>query len=309
MVDRTPSLSPDPPTGEPQTFRQLSALLHERRETLSKAHRKIADRVLSDPEATAFMTISELAAAAGVNEATVVRFATSLGLSGYPGLLRLCREHLKEQAHLVERLDRLEGLAADERGPLEMGLAFDEANLRRTFTRIEQGQWEQAVSALATAPRVHIIGLRVCFTVAYLLGYLLELIRSDVNIMDNSAGRLPEDLRRIREGDCVVAISMHRYSADTIAAFRYAREQGATMISLTDNSGSPLAHGATATFLADTSGASIPRSVTAFVSLVQALVSAAAAELNTNARTALLLEEELLERLGVYVRTESPAND
>jgi DNA-binding MurR/RpiR family transcriptional regulator len=145
--------------------------------------------------------------------------------------------------------------------------------------------------------------------VAYLLGYLLEMVRDDVHIVDNAAGRLPKDLRRIRKGDCVVAISLHRYTADTIAAFNYAREQGATTIALTDNSASPLAHGATATFLVDTSGASIPRSVTALISLAQVLVSAAAGELNTSARSALVLEEELLERLSVYVRRDDEAKD
>jgi DNA-binding MurR/RpiR family transcriptional regulator len=301
-------MASDRPKGnEPQTFSELSAVLHERRETLSNANRKIADRVLTDPEATAFMTISELAAAAGVNEATIVRFAASLGLNGYPGLLRLCREHLKEQVQLLERLDSLESFAAEDRDPLERALAFDEANLRRTFSRIEPEQWEQAVTALATAPSVHVIGFRVCFSVAYLLGYLLEMVRDDVHIVDNAAGRLPKDLRRIRKGDCVVAISLHRYTADTIAAFNYAREQGATTIALTDNSASPLAHGATATFLVDTSGASIPRSVTALISLAQVLVSAAAGELNTSARSALVLEEELLERLSVYVRRDEEA--
>jgi DNA-binding MurR/RpiR family transcriptional regulator len=298
-----------PKNNAPQTFSQLSAILHERRETLSKANRKIADRVLTDPEATAFMTISELAAAAGVNEATVVRFAASLGLNGYPGLLRLCREHLKEQVQLLERLDSLESFAAEERDPLERALAFEEANLRRSFSRIEPAQWEQAVTALATAPRVHVIGFRVCFSVAYLLGYLLEMVRDDVHILDNAAGRLPKDLRRIRKGDCVVAISLHRYTADTIAAFNYAREQGATTIALTDNSASPLAHGATATFLVDASGESIPRSVTALISLAQVLVSSAAAELNTSARSALVLEEKLLERLSVYVRRDEEAKD
>jgi DNA-binding MurR/RpiR family transcriptional regulator len=303
-------MASDRPKGnEPQTFSELSAVLHERRETLSNANRKIADRVLTDPEATAFMTISELAAAAGVNEATIVRFAASLGLNGYPGLLRLCREHLKEQVQLLERLDSLESFAAEDRDPLERALAFDEANLRRTFSRIEPEQWEQAVTALATAPRVHVIGFRVCFSVAYLLGYLLEMVRDDVHIVDNAAGRLPKDLRRIRKGDCVVAISLHRYTADTIAAFNYAREQGATTIALTDNSASPLAHGANATFLVDTSGASIPRSVTALISLAQVLVSAAAGELNTSARSALVLEEELLERLSVYVRRDEEAKD
>ncbi|MGW0710720.1 MurR/RpiR family transcriptional regulator [Streptomyces sp. NPDC002643] len=73
-----------PPRPSPQTYDELLSVLHRRGDSLTRAQRLLADRVMADPEGVAFMTVSELAAAVGVNEATVVRFATSLGLDGYP---------------------------------------------------------------------------------------------------------------------------------------------------------------------------------------------------------------------------------
>ena len=67
---------------EPQSFVQLSALLHERRDDLSKAQRKVAEAVLTDPEATAFMR-SERQVVLHQHphrlEAAPVDFARSLG--------------------------------------------------------------------------------------------------------------------------------------------------------------------------------------------------------------------------------------
>ncbi|ONK12668.1 MurR/RpiR family transcriptional regulator [Streptomyces sp. MP131-18] len=289
------------PKPSPTTFDELLALLHERRATLTRSQRMLAERVMADPEGVAFMTVSELASAVGVNEATVVRFASGLGLDGYPGLTRLCRERLREQAQLLRRYSTLEQLGSDGEGNLLDGaVALDRANIARTFGRIDQETFQAAVRVLAGAPRVHVLGLRKCHAPAYLLGYLLGLMREDVATLTAGTGTLTDELRRVREGDCFVAISIHRYAADTVRAAAWARERGARCVALTDNPASPLAASAEHVFYVDASGPSVLRSLTAFTSLVQALAAEVARVRGRDVRSALLAEEELLERFTVY---------
>ena len=290
----------------PRTFDELIGALQQTFASLTPSQKLLAERVMSDPEGTAFMTISEMAAAVGVNEATVVRFATSLGLSGYPGLTRLCQQRLREQAQLLHRFANLEQLGDGNRDPLELALEFDRANLMRTFARIDRSSWAAAVHALATAARVQVMGLRKCHSVAFLLGYLLRLVRDDVEVPTPAAGTLTDDLRRLRRGDCFVGISIHRYSADTVKAFRWAQRVGATTIALTDNPSSPLALNATHTFYVDTAGVAVLRSVTAFTALAQALATAVATERGTDVRSGLRVEEDLLEFYGVYAADDMP---
>lgn len=285
------------PAAGPQSFDELSAEIRSRSGSLSPLHEKIAARVLSDPEAVAFMTISELASAVGVNEATVVRFATALGLKGYPGLTRLCRDRLQEQAQLLRRFDNL---AATGASLLDQTVALDQANIARTFANIDEATWESAVAQLAKAPRVHVMGLRKCHSPAYLLGYLLRMLREDVETVQASVGSLTDDLRRVRQGDCFVAMSIHRYSADTVRAAQWARQSGAHVIAFTDNAGSPLAASAHNTFFIDASSASVLRSMTAFTSLAQAMAAGVAQLLGHRVRDSLLEEEKLLRGFGVY---------
>ncbi|AII04167.1 MULTISPECIES: MurR/RpiR family transcriptional regulator [Rhodococcus] len=292
-------------TTGPQSFDELLVEIRARSGSLSPSHRKIAERVMSDPEAVAFMTISELAAAVGVNEATVVRFATGLGLKGYPGLTRLCRERLQEQAQLLRRFDNLEHVASEGAGLLEQTVALDQANIARTFARIEEATWKSAVEHLAQAPRVHVMGLRKCHAPAYLLGYLLRMLREDVETVTASVGSLTDDLRRIREGDSFVAMSIHRYSADTIRAAEWARQSGAHVIAFTDNASSPLAGPAHDTFYIDASSASVLRSMTAFTSLAQAMSGGVAHLLGHQVRETLLEEEKLLSSFRVYATERS----
>jgi DNA-binding MurR/RpiR family transcriptional regulator len=290
----------------PQTFDELSALLRQRRTTLTRSQRLLADRVLADPEGVAFMTVSDLAAAVGVNEATVVRFATSVGLEGYPGLTRLCRERLREQAQLLRRYTTLEQLGGDSGDLLERSAALDRANIARTFARIDPAVWAATTDALAGAPRVHVMGLRKCHAPAYLLSYLLGLLREEVTCVRAGAGTLTDELRRVREGDCFVALSIHRYAADTVRAAAWARSRGARCVALTDNAASPLAASAEQVFYVDGAGPSVLRSMTAFTSLAQALAADVAQRLGHRARSTLLREERLLEEFAVYDAEHPP---
>ncbi|MGH3584905.1 MAG: MurR/RpiR family transcriptional regulator [Pseudonocardia sp.] len=287
-------------TASPTTFAALVELLHDRLGSLTPAHRKLAERVLADPEGVAFMTAAELAATVGVTEPTVVRFASALGLDGYPGLVRLCRERLREQAQMLRRYDNLEQLTAEGGDLLGHTVALDHANITRTFARIDPATWDAAVAALASAPRVHVMGLRKCHAPAYLLTYLLGMLREDVELVTGAAGSLTDELRRVREGDCFVAISIHRYVMDTVRAAEWARSRGARCIALTDNAASPLSRAAEQAFLLEASGASVLRSMTAFISLVQALAAGVAQARGHEARNSLLQEEELLGDFGVY---------
>lgn len=284
-------------TVAPESFEELLSLLQEHFDSLSPSHKRLAERVMIDPEAIAFMTVSDVGRTVGVNEATVVRFARAMGLRGFPALVELCRQQLRKQAQLLRRFENLEQLDNDSRAN---AVALDQANITRTFARIVEADWDRAVSCLADAPRVHVMGLRKTHAPAYLLGYLLGMLREDVALITGGVGGLADELRRVRPGDCFVAISIHRYVMDTVRGAQWARERGAHVIALTDNPSSPLVSSAHEAFYLDVSSASVLRSMTAFTSVVQALSADVAQRQGHSAREHLLAEEALLSGLDVY---------
>jgi DNA-binding MurR/RpiR family transcriptional regulator len=289
----------------PTRYKSLEGLLRERFDELTPQQQRIAQRLLSDPEGCAFQTVTQLADSVGVDASTVVRFATSLGLGGYPDLARLCQERLREQAQLVERFGTLSYLdAVDGSGLLAQTAAYDQANIARTFANVDEEEWRRACRTLAKARIVQVIGLRKSFAPASLLVYLLGLVRDEVDQLGAGQSQLPDALRRLRSEDVLVAISIHRYVRAPVQALAFARRREATTIALTDNPASPLVPHADLVFYVDVAGVSILRSMTAMVSLVQALVGGAAPELGADPRAPLLLEEELLSEFDVY--TDGP---
>jgi DNA-binding MurR/RpiR family transcriptional regulator len=295
---------PDAEPDGPSDYDSLVAVLESGYEALTPSGKKLASRLLTDPEGCAFLTTTDFAQLVDVNESTVVRFAKSLGLSGYPALVQICRARLRGTTQMVDRFQRLEHTASSVENMLESATRQDIENITRTFAMVDSNDWKRAVDTIARSECVYIIGLRKCYTVAYLLSFLLRLLREDVYLLDPRQGMLPEDLRRLGAGSAVVAISIHRYSRDTVRVFEYARTVGATTIALTDNYASPLARLADVTFPVDLASFSVLRSLTAMVSLTQALVADVAAELGKSGRSALLREEEILLQLDTYIEAD-----
>lgn len=283
---------------KPKTYDELRTALQGRMDTLAAGQQRIARLLLTDPGGTAFRSISETARLAEVHQSSVVRFATIFGLKGYPALVALCRQHLANEAQLVTRFGR-----AQERSGTQMLNAVvdhEQQNILRTFTRITPEQWARTVELLAESRQVHVMGLRKCLPIAQLMAYLLRLVRPGVHLITPTAGSLVDELRDLHKGEVFVAISIHRYTADTVKAFHEAKKRGLKTVALTDTAASPLAAIADVTFLVDCEGVTILRSVSAFVSLVQALATGVAVHNGTRSRDELLNDEQLLSEFKVY---------
>lgn len=278
-----------------RSYPELATSLRQRLSDLAPGQRRIANLLLSDPEGTAFRSISETARIAEVHESSLVRFATSLGLPGYPALVELCRKQLAEQALLVRRFDH-----AAETDVLASVVEHDQRNVARTLSRIDEDSWNRVVELLAEAPSVHVMGLRKCFTIAYLLSYLLHLTRPRVRQLGTTPGLLVDDLRDLAPEDVFVAVSIHRYTADTVRALAHAKQRGLRTIALTDNAASPLAEHADVTLFVETGSETILRSITAFTSLVQALATGVALRMGASTRDELFLDEQLLDDFEVF---------
>ncbi|TVT53617.1 MurR/RpiR family transcriptional regulator [Amycolatopsis rhizosphaerae] len=250
----------------PGSYQELTELLRSRLPKLAGGQLRIAHLVLADPEGTAFRGIAEAARLAEVHESSISRLAGSLGLSGYPAIMELCRAWLAEQAQLARRAD-----SAGQQPPggvLSATLEQEQGNLARTFGRLDRAAWLRAVALLAGAPGVAVLGLRDSAAVAVLFAQRLGRVRHGVRRLGQS---LVDELPELSEQEVLVAVSVRRYAADTVRAAEYAKERGNPVVALTDNAASPLADQADAALYAETAGVGGYRSLTALCALAQAL--------------------------------------
>jgi len=253
-----------------QDLRTIIQRLNLRGQPLSKGHRRIADYIAEHYEKAVFMTAAALGNACGVSESTVVRFAAAMGYEGYPELRETLASLVRQQLTSEQRFAIASTI--QERDVLATVLHNDEQNIRKTVEDLSQLDFDDVVGRLLAARRIYVMGLRSAAPLAQFMYHYLHQILDDVVLVHNTTGDVFEEIARIGERDVLVGISFPRYSARTLECMRFAKQNGAQVVGLTDGEMSPLHDEADVCLCASTDMASFVDSLAAPLSVINALV-------------------------------------
>ena len=213
---------------------------------LSKSHKMIADYILASYDKAAYMTAARIASETGVSEATVVRFTTEIGFSGYPVFQQTLKEELKSKLTSVQRLDYTERFADDQQAVQEV-MKADIDNVKETLANIDPEAFDEAVRTILGANKIYIMGIRASATLSEFMHFYMTVLFDDViQVRSNCTNELFEQVMPITENDVLIGISFPRYSQRT-SPLRRRRK-------------SPRTSCASATGWRGTSAASAPRS-------------------------------------------------
>ena len=179
----------------PQSYDDLRGLISARHEALSKRLRQIAEFALANPNDMALETVAEIAERADVQPSSLVRFAKALGYDGFSALQRVYRTRLTDlQPSYEDRIDTLQRHGADSTAPIG---GPGDVRGPRPFMRIEHmravtrpEKLDRAISLLAGAEEIRIVGQRRAFPVAADLAYALSQLDRRVTLMDSVGGML-----------------------------------------------------------------------------------------------------------------------
>ncbi len=230
----------------PRTYDELRAEISAEHGSLSKRLRQIAEFALANPNDMALATVSEIAERADVQPSTLIRFAKAFGYDGFTAMQRVFRLRLTEQQpSYSERIKVIQ-----KRGPATLATpasmldSFTEASiqaLRHLREETRPDLLNSAVTMLARANAVHVVGQRRAFPVAAYLAYGLNHLGRRAFLVDSVGGMSAEQASTVHKGDALIAISFSPYSPDTLAVTELAVKTGASIIAITDGPLSPLA--------------------------------------------------------------------
>jgi RpiR family carbohydrate utilization transcriptional regulator len=204
--------------------------------SLKAALRKVADVTLDRPELAIYASVNEVAAAAGVSEATVMRLCRLLGFRGFQDFkIALARE-------LVTPLQRLHEEVAEGDDPATIVRKVFLANvaaLQDTLAILDMEAMDTAAKWLLEARLMLLIGVGTSGPIVtdaankfFRLGLLVQAI-TDAHLMMMAASLLtPRDV--------LLAVSHSGSTRDTVETAKTAKNAGARVICITNNSLSPL---------------------------------------------------------------------
>lgn len=257
--------------------------LLQRSESLTPAERRIAETVLAAPQLVGFGTVAELAAAAGVGTATVVRFATKLGYDGFSDLQQSVQTDLTGQLRpAVERIRDQRTRAGDSLLGHHTDVEGD--NVRSTLDPLDPAIVHEVVQRLADQRHEVLVlsGVASQGVARQFLGDLRQL-RGRCEMLSGSPVEIGRTLAVAGDGATVVAIDLRRYERWVIEALHLARRRDAWVVALTDSVLSPLASNADRAFVVSAAASGPFDSHVGTLALLNLLVTEVARAMRTDA--------------------------
>jgi DNA-binding MurR/RpiR family transcriptional regulator len=250
----------------------------------------------------AFMSTRELAAAAGVSLATVVRFPVALGYPNFEALRASIQDRVNFDLTGVERLRTLPSANRSPSALLRRIIDADLESLRALAQTFSEPQVERIVETLRGAERVTIVGFRYVSPLTTYFGYSLSKIKPNVQSFSRSDSSLYDRVRLMDAGDVLVAIAFARYPTDLVALVRYAHRLGVRVLAITDSPLSPVLPLAEVALFAKASMLDFVGSLAAPAALINCVVSELGVRLGERALERLQALEDVATEIGTYVR-------
>ena len=283
---------------------ELISRIDARYGKMSKGQKRLADYVKGNYDKAVFLTAAKLGEIVGVSESTVVRFATQLGYSGYPGFQKALEELVRNKLNSIQRMEVTYGRISQSE-ILETVLQSDIEKIKLTLGAIDHAAFNLAIDTILNARRIYVVGIRSCAPLASFMGFYLNLVCEDVvTVNTNSSSEIFEQLIRIGEKDVIIGISFPRYSMRTLKALEFASNRKAKVITLTDSIHSPMNLYSSCNLIARRDMASIVDSLVAPLSVVNALIVALCMKKQKEVVSTLETLEEIWGEYQVYSSDE-----
>lgn len=270
-------------------------------DSLTPKQQTLARLILDNRYLASFAPAAEIGEKVEASAATVVRLCQALGYQGLPDLQAAIRAELPSYLTAVERLERRYAAAPRDGATPERAFSTDIRNLERTADAVAAAPFRAAVDALAAAREIVVVAGGVVTGPAVFLAYSLRVIGLESRaILDGDVAQVVHTART-GAGDVAVGIGVWRYIASTVAAMNWVKQNGAHTIAITDSILSPLARRADIALEVATEGVAHSLSVTAMMSLLNALIADVALRNPERTRAALLRVDSQFKERGLVI--------
>jgi DNA-binding MurR/RpiR family transcriptional regulator len=212
----------------------LQAILDE----LKPSERKVAEYIVAHPEDVVKLSVQKLAELSGVSEATIIRLARSLNMKGYQELkLRIAGDLNKQTTPTSYQEIMMEGSVES----IMQAVSWNNIqSIQDTLSVLSSEEVKRAVEALSTARKIDVYGVGASAVIADDIKQKFCRINLWCEAYSDFHAQLTSAVN-LTPNDVVIGISYSGQTEDIIQSLTEARQQGATVITLTKFGPSPVA--------------------------------------------------------------------
>jgi DNA-binding MurR/RpiR family transcriptional regulator len=249
----------------------FSRIMEKYNVSLTDAEKRLADYILNNPHEAVMFSVSMLAEKATTSEATVVRFARSLGFRGF---LELKNELLKRVRSELAHSERPVSRDPATRTILDFVVEVELGNLQRTVGENDETAFLAMATILNGASVIYTLGTGISSLLARLSAYQLTMIGRRSAPMQECIAAFERQLELANPvADVMWVFSFPPYTASVLGAVEFARSRGMRVVAVTDRHVSPVVTMADAVLYAANSNVLPLNSITSSTTLITALLA------------------------------------
>lgn len=213
---------------------EFGQLISEHFEDLTKSEKLIANHLRKNQEESAFISAGELARQLDLSEATIVRFARTLGFESYPAMREVLQENFRRRvthsARLRSRLDDLR----EEGDILEQVTVTEIDYLTQALETVSREALDQAVDKIIERDHIFVFGTGPSISLVDLLNLRLTRFGKHVIPLITSGRELLEPLLLMTENNLLIAIGFFDINPSLQIVLEQAEEKKCPVILITD---------------------------------------------------------------------------
>jgi DNA-binding MurR/RpiR family transcriptional regulator len=245
----------------------------------------------------AYASTAEAASMSAVNVATVVRCAQLLGFSGWPALRTEARSRYLAGLSASEVLS---AHGAETDSPVWSTLRGDLRNLQELSQLLDEEQVGRVARLIGAARTTLVLGSGSFAAPGLQLAHLAQTVGYDVRLHREGGTSLINAAKLLGEQDCLVVMRLWRSPLEIMDAASVAKRQGAAVVVVADRAGTDVLRVADELVVVPSEGASMFPSITASVTVVNAVMAALVALDEERARAHYDRAEELWTEFGLF---------
>ena len=287
----------------PTTARTVSDVIRHRYDSLTRAEKQLADRILENYPVSGLGSITTIAESAGVSTPTVARMVQKLGFKGYPEFQSHLHQELEETiSNPIAKHDRW-ALNAPGTHILNRFADAITANLRDTLSALDTKTFEDAAALLGDRNRsIYFVGGRITGALAEYFFTHMQVIRPKTALISTNSSSWPQHVLNMSAGDVLVIFDIRRYEQEMATLAEVAKASGVVIILFTDRWGSPVAQHAAHSFRVRIEAPSAWDSSVVTLFVVEALIEAVQSATWDKTRERMNSLEDLFERSRLFRR-------
>ncbi len=199
--------------------------------SFTHSQKAVANYVIENTNTLAFSTLDDFAMQIGVSTTTVIRFARTLGYSGYSDMQKDIQNLIRDKVSLPERLNSSINVGEDQL--LVDSFNNDINDINSTLEGLSKEDLHQAIEMILSAKNIYLLGLRSSFSLSYYTASRLGQIRKNVHLIQSVGMGFPEEIIGAQESDVCIGFMFPRYSKHTANILSWLKQNGVKIILIT----------------------------------------------------------------------------